>query len=90
MRATSQHFDPVPDLVDQLVDGLHLLYECRRRGVIDVDRLLEYLEHTMDQIERERLGMSTELFHSALSADETELLAEQRRMPRKPVLAHRR
>jgi hypothetical protein len=25
-----------------------------------------------------------------LSADETELLAEQRRMPRKPVLAHRR
>jgi len=61
--------DPVPQLIDELLDGLHLLYECRRRGVTDVARLVEYIEYIMDQIERHRLGMSRELFSTMLDCD---------------------
>lgn len=74
MKATIQPKDPMPQLLDELVDGLHLLYECRRRGVCDLDRLVEYLECKMDEIERERLGMSGELFVTMMAADETEAL----------------
>ena len=69
MKATFRPNDPVPQLVDDLVDALHLLYECRRRGVINLDRLLEYIEYTMDEIERHRLGMSSELFLTMLEPD---------------------
>ena len=70
MAAGFQLDDPVPHLLDQLVDALHLLYECRRRGVNDVDRLLEYIEYTMDEIDRQRLGMSGESFLTMAEAQE--------------------
>jgi len=38
--------------------------------VQDVDRLIDYVEHTMDEIERHRLGMSGDLFNTLLSCDE--------------------
>jgi len=78
MKATFEPTDPVPQLIDELVDGLHLLYECRRRGVGELDRLLEYLECKMDEIERERLGMSSELFITMMAADESDALKPQR------------
>jgi len=56
--------------MDELVDALHLLHECRRRGVHDVSRLLEYIEYTLDEIEHHRLGMSAELFQTLMSAEE--------------------
>jgi len=61
--------------MDELVDALYLLSECRRRGVSDVDRLLEYIEYKLDQIERYRLGMSGELFNARLVAEEAGELA---------------
>jgi len=87
MKATSQPNAPVAHLLDELVDGLHLLYECRRRGVDDVDRLLEYLEYTMDEIERHHLGMSGELFLTLLSSDESEALLQHDKKPTVSVLA---
>ena len=72
MKAVFQPFDPVPELMDELVDALYLLDQCRRRGVHDVDRLLEYIEYKMDEIERQRLGMSKELFVSFLAAEEVD------------------
>jgi len=48
--------------MDELVDGLHLLHVCRARGIADIERLLEYIECTMDKIEYQRLGASSELF----------------------------
>lgn len=70
MKATFQPYDPVPELMDELTDALYLLYQCRLRGVRDLDRLLEFIEYTMDQIEHNRLGMSGEVFTSLLSAAE--------------------
>ncbi len=72
MKAASQPFDPVPELLDELTDALYLLDQCRRRGVQETDRLLEYIEHTMDEIERHRLGCSRDLFLSLLPADEVD------------------
>lgn len=72
MKAAFQPFDPVPELMDELVDALHLLDQCRLRGVHDLDRLLEYIEYKMDEIERHRLGMSRELFASFLAAEEVD------------------
>jgi len=71
MAASFQFDEPLSYLVDQLVDSLHLLYECRRRGVTDVDRLIEYIEYTMDEIERRHLGMSGESFLAMSEAQET-------------------
>jgi hypothetical protein len=79
MKAAFAPSDPVPELMDQLLDGLHLLYECRRRGVDQVDRLLDYIEYTMDEIERHRLRTNTTLSPSTLSADETEALLRSER-----------
>jgi len=70
MKATCPPSDPVPQLMDELIDGLHLLYECRRRGVADLGRLLDYIEYTIDEIERYRLGTSGERFKTVLSAEE--------------------
>ena len=70
MAASFQFDEPLSYLVDQLVDSLHLLYECRRRGVTDVDRLIEYIEYTMDEIERRHLGMSGESFLAMSEAQE--------------------
>ncbi len=72
MKATFQPFDPVPELMEELIDALYLLHQCRLRHVHDVDRLLDYIEHTMDEIERHRLGCSKELFASVLAADEVD------------------
>ncbi len=74
MTASFQRNDPVPELLDQLIDGLYLLYECRRRGVGNVDRLLEYIEFIMDEIERHRLGMSSDLFLTMIEQDPSEAL----------------
>jgi len=71
MKATFETTEPIESLMDQLVDGLHLLYECRRRGVGNLDRLREYIEYTMDEIERRHLGMSSELFVTMLGDDES-------------------
>ena len=67
MKATLQPNDPVPALMDELVDGLHLLHVCRARGVADLERLLEYIEYTLDQIECHRLGRSSDLFFDSMS-----------------------
>ena len=67
MAATFPVNDPVPELMDQLIDALYLLNECRRRGVQDTERLLDYIEHTIDEIERYRLGMPRELFDAMVS-----------------------
>lgn len=75
MKATFQPNDPVPQLMDELVDALYLLDNCRRRGVLDTSRLLDYIDYTIDQIERHRLGMSSELFETLLSVDEVGDLA---------------
>lgn len=72
MTATFPPNDPVPRLMDELVDGLYLLYECRRRGVPDVDRLMDYIEYKLDQIEHHRLGMSSELFATLMIAEEAD------------------
>lgn len=70
MKAAFQPFDPVPELMEELVDALYLLDQCRHRGVREVDRLLEYIEYKIDEIERQRLGMSRELFVTFLAAEE--------------------
>ncbi len=75
MTATFQPPDPVPQLLDELVDALHLLYECRRRGVVDLERLIEYIEYTMDEIERQLLGMSSELFLTLIDPDRADGIA---------------
>jgi hypothetical protein len=72
MKATFETLDPVPQLMDDLVDALYLLDACRKRGTYDVTRLLEYIEYTLDEIERYRLGMSSELF-ATIIADEVEI-----------------
>ena len=75
MTATFQPPDPVPQLLDELVDALYLLYECRRRGVADLERLIEYIGYTMDEIERHRLGMSSELFLTLIDPDRSDGIA---------------
>jgi len=70
MKATFEAADPVPGLMDDLVDALYLLDACRKRGTHDVSRLLEYIEYTLDQIERYRLGMSSELFLTMMVDEE--------------------
>ena len=70
MTAQFQPNDPVPELLEQLIDGLHLLYQCRQRGVSEVDRLLEYIEFTIDEIERHRLG-SSDSFRGMPGPDDT-------------------
>jgi hypothetical protein len=67
MQATFPVCDPVPDRLDELVDGLYLLHQCKERGVSDLDRLVEYIEFTMDEIERHRLGRSSELLVTNLA-----------------------
>jgi hypothetical protein len=70
MLANFQATDPVTHLMDELVDGLHLLHVCRARGVSDLDRLLEYIEYTIDQIEHHRLGASREFFFSEAASED--------------------
>ena len=78
MKATFEATEPMERLLDQLVDGLYLLYECRSRGVSNLDRLLEYLEYTMDEIERRHLGMSSDLYLTLIEAgDANETIQSQ-------------
>jgi hypothetical protein len=70
MKSNLAAVDPVPALLDELADGLRLLYECRHRGVTDVDRLLASIEDTMDLIERHRLGNSSELMLLDMNAED--------------------
>ena len=77
MTPTFQPNDPVPRLMDELIDALHLLHECRLRGVNDVSGLLDYIEYKIDEIEHRRLGMSRELFQTMLSAEEAKEEAKE-------------
>ena len=72
MEAAFHACDPVPELMNELVDALYLLDQCRRRGVQDVDRLVEYIEYKMDEIEEHRLGMTCRRVASCLTADEVD------------------
>ncbi len=70
MKSNFAVTDPVPALLDELVDGLKLLYECRHRGIADTDRLLASIEDTMDLIERYRLSPYKELVLSDMSSED--------------------
>ena len=70
MKSNCAVTDPVPALLDELVDGLRLLYECRHRGVNDTDRLLASIEDTMDLIERYRLGQGRDLVFDEMNPDD--------------------
>lgn len=70
MKSNSVVIDPVPALLDELVDGLRLLYECRHRGINNTDLLLSSIEDTMDLIERHRLGPVPDLVFDTMNADD--------------------
>ena len=70
MKSNLASVDPVPALLDELADGLKLLYECRHRGITEIDRLLASIEDTMDMIERHRLGNSPELVLADMNAED--------------------
>jgi len=72
MKAAFPVIDPVSELMDELIDALYLLDQCRRRGVQDLHLLLDYVEHTMDEIERHRLGTPARSFSPLLTADEVD------------------
>lgn len=60
MKAPFPLSDPVPQLMDELIDALYLLEQCRRRDVHDVSRLLDYIDYTIHQIEQQRLGSTSQ------------------------------
>ena len=70
MKSNVAVIDPVPALLDELVDGLKLLYECRHRGIVDTDRLLASIEDTMDLIERYRLSPYSDLVLDDMNSED--------------------
>jgi hypothetical protein len=72
MKAAFPVIDPVPELMDELIDALYLIEQCRQRGVSDLHLLLDYIEHTMDEIERHRLSTPSASIAPFLTADEVD------------------